>query len=158
MTVIDNALTRPWTVDKRYVRNADPLSDWPESSCPENNTQVFVGKESYYLSGDAAHGKTRRGRSVADRGLAASPARPGCRSRISISSGPRGSLRPTVGLANPLAPTVPRATSRPIPACSSTKPLRMFVMNVRAPRSARRHPARRRRGSAPNRLSHLRAR
>ena len=30
ITVIDNALTRPWTVDKRYVRNPDPLSDWPK--------------------------------------------------------------------------------------------------------------------------------
>jgi hypothetical protein len=26
MTVIDNALTRPWTVDKRYVRNPNPLA------------------------------------------------------------------------------------------------------------------------------------
>ena len=37
ITVIDHALTRPWTVDKRYTRNADPLSEWPESICPEYN-------------------------------------------------------------------------------------------------------------------------
>ena len=30
ITVFDHALTRPWTVDKRYVRNSDPLQDWPE--------------------------------------------------------------------------------------------------------------------------------
>jgi hypothetical protein len=52
ITVIDHALTRPWTVDKRYVRNADPLSDWLESVCIEYNAQVFIGKENYYLSAD----------------------------------------------------------------------------------------------------------
>jgi hypothetical protein len=52
ITVIDHALTRPWTVDKRYVRNADPLSDWFESICIEYNAQVFIGKENYYLSAD----------------------------------------------------------------------------------------------------------
>src|SRR4051812_36748729 len=31
ITVIDNALTRPWTVDKRYVRNPDLRAEWPES-------------------------------------------------------------------------------------------------------------------------------
>jgi hypothetical protein len=52
ITVIDHALTRPWTVDKRYVRNADPLSEWFESVCAEYNAQVFVGKENYFLSAD----------------------------------------------------------------------------------------------------------
>jgi hypothetical protein len=52
ITVIDNALTRPWTVDKRYVRDADPLSEWFESVCAEYNAQVFVGKENYFLSAD----------------------------------------------------------------------------------------------------------
>src|SRR5882724_4810082 len=28
MTVIDNALTRPWTVDKRYIRRSDKHPDW----------------------------------------------------------------------------------------------------------------------------------
>jgi hypothetical protein len=52
ITVIDHALTRPWVVDKKYVRNADRLADWPESICPEYNAQVFVGTENYYLSAD----------------------------------------------------------------------------------------------------------
>ena len=52
ITVIDNALTRPWTVDKRYVRNADPLAEWFESVCIEYNAQIFIGKENYYLSAD----------------------------------------------------------------------------------------------------------
>jgi hypothetical protein len=61
ITVIDNALTRPWTVDKRYTRNADPLSEWPESVCVEVNSQVFVGKELYYLSADGNLMPTRKG-------------------------------------------------------------------------------------------------
>jgi hypothetical protein len=52
ITVIDNALTRPWTIDKKYVRNADPLADWPESICPEYNANIILGKENYWLSSD----------------------------------------------------------------------------------------------------------
>jgi hypothetical protein len=52
ITVIDHALARPWTVNKKYVRNGDPLADWPESICPEYNAQVFIGKDNYYLSAD----------------------------------------------------------------------------------------------------------
>jgi hypothetical protein len=52
ITVIDNALTRPWTVDKRYVRDPDPLAEWFESVCVEYNGQVFIGKENYFLSAD----------------------------------------------------------------------------------------------------------
>jgi hypothetical protein len=52
ITVIDNALTRPWTVDKRYVRNPNPRPEWPEISCPENNAQIFIGKENYFPSAD----------------------------------------------------------------------------------------------------------
>jgi hypothetical protein len=52
MTVIDNALTRPWTVDKRYVRNPNPRPNWPEYYCGEKNAQVLIGKQNYFLSGD----------------------------------------------------------------------------------------------------------
>jgi hypothetical protein len=52
ITVLDNALTRPWTADKRYVRNADPLIDWPESICTEANAQVVIGKDNYFMSAD----------------------------------------------------------------------------------------------------------
>jgi hypothetical protein len=43
ITVIDHALTRPWTVDKRYVRNRNPHADWPEYYCGENNAQIVLG-------------------------------------------------------------------------------------------------------------------
>jgi len=52
MTTIDHALTRPWTVDKKYVRNVNPQASWPEYYITENNAQVVVGKENYFLSAD----------------------------------------------------------------------------------------------------------
>ena len=52
ITVIDHALTRPWTVDKRYTRNSDPHPSWPEYYCGENNAQVTLGAEHYFLGGD----------------------------------------------------------------------------------------------------------
>jgi hypothetical protein len=52
MTTIDHALTRPWTVDKRYVRNPNLRADWPEYYITEENAQVVIGKENYFLSAD----------------------------------------------------------------------------------------------------------
>jgi hypothetical protein len=51
-TVIDHALTRPWTVDKKYVRHPDPHPDWDEAYCTEGTALVTIGKELYYMSGD----------------------------------------------------------------------------------------------------------
>ena len=54
ITVIDHALTRPWTVDKKYVLNTNPRFRWGEVSCAENmrNSMIAIGKESYYMSAD----------------------------------------------------------------------------------------------------------
>jgi hypothetical protein len=52
ITVIDHALTRPWTVDKKYQRHADSRPNWPESYCTEGNNQIAVGSENYFLSAD----------------------------------------------------------------------------------------------------------
>jgi hypothetical protein len=52
ITVIDHALTRPWTVDKRYVRSSNPRPNWPEYYCSEANAQIVIGKENYFLSSD----------------------------------------------------------------------------------------------------------
>jgi hypothetical protein len=52
ITVFDSALTRPWTVDKKYVRDSSPRPDWPEAYCTENPSMIALGKESYFLSGD----------------------------------------------------------------------------------------------------------
>jgi hypothetical protein len=52
ITTIDHALTRPWTVDKRYVRNPNPRPDWLEFYTTENNPHIRIGKENYFLSAD----------------------------------------------------------------------------------------------------------
>ena len=50
--MIDNALTRPWTITKKYLRNPDKNSVWRETVCAENNHHVVIGKENYFLSAD----------------------------------------------------------------------------------------------------------
>jgi len=52
VTVLDHALTRPWTVAKRYHREADAQPYWREVSCTENNNHVEIGKQAYMLSAD----------------------------------------------------------------------------------------------------------
>jgi hypothetical protein len=52
ITVIDHALTRPWTVDKKYVHNPNPRPTWAEYYCTESMSMVAVGKDSYFLSAD----------------------------------------------------------------------------------------------------------
>jgi hypothetical protein len=51
VTVIDHALTRPWTVDKQYRRNPNPQPVWPEDAC-DGNAHVIVGTENYFISAD----------------------------------------------------------------------------------------------------------
>ena len=50
ITVMDHALTRPWTVDKRYRRDHNPI--WFQNHCSEDNRHVFIGNEHYVISGD----------------------------------------------------------------------------------------------------------
>jgi hypothetical protein len=52
ITVIDHALTRPWTVDKTYRRNLSAHPSWREFYCIEGSVNVVIGKENYFLSGD----------------------------------------------------------------------------------------------------------
>jgi hypothetical protein len=52
LTTIDHALTRPWAVDKKYVREPEPHPQWTEYYCTENNAQVVIGKENYFKSAD----------------------------------------------------------------------------------------------------------
>jgi hypothetical protein len=60
VTVIDNALTRPWTVLKRYRREPDQRPFWREVNCAENNNHVEIGKENYMLSADGLLMPTRK--------------------------------------------------------------------------------------------------
>jgi hypothetical protein len=51
-TVIDHALTRPWTSDRQYRRAAETVVQWPETWCQEGNANVVIGKENYFLRTD----------------------------------------------------------------------------------------------------------
>jgi hypothetical protein len=51
-TVIDHALTQPWSVDRRYTHNADLSAQWPEVFCVESNVNLVIGKENYVKSAD----------------------------------------------------------------------------------------------------------
>jgi hypothetical protein len=66
ITVIDHALTRPWTVDKKYVRRPDPHPDWDEAYCAEDTALVTIGKDMYYLSGDGMLMPARKGQRPPD--------------------------------------------------------------------------------------------
>jgi hypothetical protein len=52
ITVIDNALTRAWTVDRQYVHSPNRRPVWPEYICGEDNAQVRIGKQNYFLDAD----------------------------------------------------------------------------------------------------------
>jgi hypothetical protein len=52
ITTIDNALTRPWTVTKNYIRIAGAQAVWGEWICAENNGHVEIAGQPYFLSAD----------------------------------------------------------------------------------------------------------
>jgi hypothetical protein len=52
ITVIDHALTRPWTVVKNYRRNLDARVEWPEYICNERIPYLQIGDETYTVSKD----------------------------------------------------------------------------------------------------------
>ena len=45
MTVIDHALTRPWTVAKKYRREKVARPIWPEDICTDHNGLIFIGND-----------------------------------------------------------------------------------------------------------------
>ena len=52
ITVMDHALTRPWTADKTYRRSANTRPKWREYYCINGMVNVVIGKENYFLSAD----------------------------------------------------------------------------------------------------------
>jgi hypothetical protein len=52
ITIIDDALTRPWTVLKSYRRGADQRPVWREYICALENNHVRIGNENYFISAD----------------------------------------------------------------------------------------------------------
>ena len=66
LTVIDNGLTRPWTVHKSYRRNPNPHPTWIEYVCAEGQQLVWIGSQGYMLSADGYLMPTRKGQTPPD--------------------------------------------------------------------------------------------
>jgi len=64
ITVYDHALTRPWTVNKRYARQKNVI--WYEDNCTENNHHVIIGKEDYFVGDDGYLMPARKGQQPPD--------------------------------------------------------------------------------------------
>jgi hypothetical protein len=66
ITVIDHALTRPWSAIKNYRRTLEAHPYWPENSCVEENQHVRIGPESYMLSADGLLMPVKKGQPPPD--------------------------------------------------------------------------------------------
>ena len=66
ITVIDNALTRPWSVVKTYSRSPERYPIWREYLCAEENNHVAIGKESYFLSAEGLLMPSKKGQAPPD--------------------------------------------------------------------------------------------
>ena len=65
--MIDNALTRPWTVTKSYRRDPkNVFPAWTEQNCAETNTHIGVGAEHYVVSADGFLMPTKKGQKPPD--------------------------------------------------------------------------------------------
>jgi hypothetical protein len=64
ITVVDHALTRPWTINRIYQREANPV--WDFVDCAENNPHVLVGTESYMVSSDGFLMPTKQNQAAPD--------------------------------------------------------------------------------------------
>ncbi len=66
ITTIDHALTRPWTITKKYVRETKPNPVWYFNDCAENNRHVFIGDDSYFVSEDGFLMPVKKGQKPPD--------------------------------------------------------------------------------------------
>jgi hypothetical protein len=66
ITTIDHALTRPWTITKKYRHEPNPTPVWHFNDCSENNHHVFIGEEGYYVSGDGFLMPVKKGQQPPD--------------------------------------------------------------------------------------------
>ena len=52
ITVIDHALTRPFSLTRKAVRNPDRRPVWRTETCPADNSWIRIGETAYYVSAD----------------------------------------------------------------------------------------------------------
>jgi hypothetical protein len=63
ITVIDHALTRPYSKTQKATRNPDPRPVWHSDDCAADNGWVKIGTEGYYLSADGKLMAAKKARS-----------------------------------------------------------------------------------------------
>jgi hypothetical protein len=66
ITVIDRAMTRPYTKIQKATRNPDPRPVWHSDVCSENNPHIRIGNEPYYLSADGKLMPTKKNQAPPD--------------------------------------------------------------------------------------------
>ena len=66
ITVIDHALTRPWTVDKTFRHNRNARPNWRENVCNEGNANIVIGNENYLLRADGILMPAKKGQKPPD--------------------------------------------------------------------------------------------
>jgi len=66
ITVIDHALTGPWTKNRTYKRNPEPQPVWIEEACSADNAMVKIGADPYFLSTDGRLMPTRKNQAPPD--------------------------------------------------------------------------------------------
>ena len=66
ITVIDHALTRPYSKKQKATRNPNPRPVWLSDDCAENNPHVRIGGEPYYLSADGKLMPSKKGQPPPD--------------------------------------------------------------------------------------------
>jgi hypothetical protein len=66
ITTFDHALTRPWTVMKKYARNSDPRPNWIEAICTENNPHVRIQNDNYFIGADGLLMPAKKGQKAPD--------------------------------------------------------------------------------------------
>jgi hypothetical protein len=66
ITVVDNALTRPWTVTKSCRRNPNPRVSWPEYVCADGQGHVEIANDNYFLSSSGLLMPSKKGQAPPD--------------------------------------------------------------------------------------------
>jgi hypothetical protein len=66
ITILDHALTRPYTKIQKVTRNKNPKPAWHSDVCSEDNTWVKIGNEPYYLSADGKLMPSKKGQQPPD--------------------------------------------------------------------------------------------
>jgi hypothetical protein len=61
---MDNALTRPWKVLRKYRR--EPKTIWTENNCIEGNDNIAIGNDDYLLSPDGLLMPVKKGQKPPD--------------------------------------------------------------------------------------------